>query len=131
MLPLQNVALAQINYSYWMEYKTDAEGTAKHEKWQISFFQWVSESISHWRWSMQKMLFISKTWDLQIWTLSSCKYILCCNTLNFNKVHFPFLDNIWIFLRVRINCKDFAADESKEPKETLVSSDSFQFHLIL
>ena len=73
----------------------------------------------------------SKTWELHICTLSSLYYILCCNNLNFTKVHFPFLDNILIFLRVWINYKDFAADESKESKETLVSSDSFQFHLIL
>ena len=130
MLPLQNFDSHKwiIPNSYWMEYKTNAEGTVKHEKWQISSFKWVSPSLTM---INARDANASKTWELHICTLSSLYYILCCNNLNFNKVHFPFLDNILIFLRVWINYKDFAADESKESKETLVSSDSFQFHLIL
>ena len=46
MLRFAHFALAQTNKSDWMEYKKDAEGTVKHEKWQISSFdEWVSEWV--------------------------------------------------------------------------------------
>ena len=57
------------NHSYWMEYKTDGEGTVKHEKWlNLSFglLRWSVKDICEMLVHLNLVIYCHNFWHCKI-----------------------------------------------------------------